>query len=87
MLSEKDILAWQGHYRDLLYEAEQERIIRQALGRKKPIRFHERALRGLELYFVAWSRYLQRCDAFGVFDGKAVAFRGVGAIASGRGYV
>lgn len=72
MLDEKDIWMQQERYADLLREAERERIIRQALGRKKPDPFHKRTLRWLELYRVAWRCYLQQRDAFGVFDGKEV---------------
>jgi hypothetical protein len=73
MLSEKDILPWQEHYRDLLREAEQERLARQALAGKKHVRFNERALAWLGGYFVAWGCYLQRRYAFGIAEGNVAA--------------
>ncbi len=73
MLSEKDILLWQEHYRDLLREAEQARAVRVALAGKTRVRFHERGLARLGSYFVTWGCYLQRRYAFGVAGGGAVS--------------
>ncbi len=69
MLSEKDILLWQERHRELLREAEQERMVRQALGQDRRARFRERALAWLGSYFVAWGCYLQRRYAFGIVQG------------------
>ncbi len=70
MLSEKDVLLWQTHYKDLLREAERERMIRQVLAANKHVRFHERALAWLGGYFVAWGCYLQRRYGFGIVEGN-----------------
>lgn len=73
MLSDRDVLMWQEHYKDLLREAEQERLARQAVAGHKDVRFRERALAWLGGYFVAWGCYLQRRYAFGIVEGGVVA--------------
>ncbi len=87
MLSENDILVWQEHYRDLVREAEQERMARQVLGPRKAMWFHGRAVGRLVRFLSASACYLQRRDAFGVFDGKAVAAPAMAAMASDSGCV
>lgn len=80
MLTEKDVLLWQEHYKDLLREAERDRIARQALAANKHVRFQERALAWLGGYFVAWGCYLQRRYAFGIVEGnEAASFDPAGA--------
>ncbi len=65
MLSEKDILLWQEHYKDLLREADQERRARQARAGERPMRTHQRALGWLGSQLVTWGRYLERRYTFG----------------------
>jgi hypothetical protein len=73
MLNEKDVYLGQEHYKELLRQAERERMIRQALAANKRVGFRERALAWLGGYFVAWGCYLQRRYALGVVDDTEVA--------------
>jgi hypothetical protein len=66
MFSQKDLLVWHAHYRDLLREAERDRMIHQALAAKQQTRLHQRALVWLGTHFVAWGCILQRRYAFGL---------------------
>jgi len=60
MVTWQDYLAKQEYYRDLVREAERERLIREALaGRGKANRFHSRALSRLGHLLVVWGRSLQ----------------------------
>lgn len=60
MLSVKDILAQQELYKDLLREAERERLCRQVAGRKEEgTRFYCRMLIWLGRRLVAWGWRLQ----------------------------
>ena len=59
-LSGRDFLVYREHYKDLLREAERNRLIRQVLaGRESCDRFHCRALTWLGCRLVAWGWRLQ----------------------------
>ncbi len=73
MLSEKDVLTWQEHYRDLFREAERDRIVHQALAQKEQIPLVRRALVWLGSHFVAWGCYLQRRYTFSALEGEGIA--------------
>jgi hypothetical protein len=73
MLNEKDVFTWQEHYKDLMREAERDRIAHQALAHKPHIHLHQRALAWLGSYFIAWGCNLQRRYAFGALAGEGTA--------------
>lgn len=73
MLSEKDMLAWQEHHKDLLREAERDRIAHLALAQKRQMHLHRRALAWLGSHFVAWGCNLQRRYAFGALQAERTA--------------
>lgn len=64
MLNWRDVLVQQERHQDLLREAEQERLIRQAVAaRERRDRFYSRALAWLGRQLVAWGwRLQQRCS-------------------------
>ncbi len=74
MLNEKDVVLWQEHHKDLLREAERERMIQQVLAQNKRVGFRERALAWLGDHLVAWGCYLQRRYALGVVNNAEVAY-------------
>jgi len=56
----RDFFVYREHYKDLLREAERNRLVRQALaGRESRDRFHCRALTWLGRRLVAWGWRLQ----------------------------
>jgi len=56
----RDFFVYREHYKDLLREAERNRLVRQALaGRESRDRFHCRALTWLGRRLVAWGCRLQ----------------------------
>ena len=69
MFSERDVLRWQEHRKDVLREAEQDRMARQALAGEGQSGLHRLALAWLGL-FVTWECSLRRRYALGVLPGE-----------------
>lgn len=68
MLNDKDVLMTQEHFKDLLRQAERDRLVHQALAQNRAqnrrTSMRRRAIAWVGSHFVAWGCYLQRRYTF-----------------------